>query len=89
MLPLNGRREAFAKALVAALVPFLGVVSPAVAASTPYTTNANTGSSKQQGTPKGTTGVTTPNDNDMQTDTTIDSVNDTRADPTQDSRNDL
>lgn len=85
---LNTRRQMFEKALAAALLPVIGIVSPAAAATTPYTTNSNTGSNKSTTTPKGTSGLTTPNDNDTRTDNEIDQTTDNTNDPTQDTRND-
>ena len=72
MAPLNTRRDLFLKAIVAALVPVLGVVSPAMAETTYGTSGATT-----QG-----------GDNDTRNDTKADTVTDSKTDPTQDTRQD-
>ncbi len=89
MSALDSRRQIFMKALVLALAPFMGVVSPAMAASTPYTTTSNTPTNTAQTTPYGTTGPTTQGgDNDTREDTRGDTVTDNQQDSTQDTRDD-
>lgn len=78
---LTKRREEYGRQLGASAVPVF-------AASTPYTTTPTTNSPKQTQTPFPTSGVTTPNDQDTQTDNNIDPSTDPTPDPTQDYRED-
>jgi len=88
MSKVTTRRDLFVQGLVASLFPFMGLVSPAMAAPTAYTTNPQTGSNKATQTSKGTSALTTPNDQDTKTDTVTDNTTDYKADPTQDHRED-
>jgi hypothetical protein len=88
MQELNSRRQLFMKGIVAALLPVMGVISPAMASTTPYTTTSDTKTPKSQQTSTGTSGVTTPGDNDTKPDTKIDHVTDTTRDSHQDTRDD-
>ncbi|WP_400766951.1 hypothetical protein [Methylosinus sporium] len=88
MRELSSRRHLFMKGIVAALMPVMGIVSPAMAATTTFSSTSGTQSTKSQQTSEGTSGVTTPGDNDTRSDTKIDTVTDTTPDTTQDSRED-
>jgi hypothetical protein len=68
---INTRRQMFAKALEVALLPVIGVVSPAAAITT---TNINSPRDEVNQTIATTNAVTTPNDNDMVTDYNTDRV---------------
>jgi hypothetical protein len=89
MSRLETRRDLFTRALMAALLPVLGSVSPVAAATTtPYTSTPQTCTNKTTQSPKGTSGLTTPNDQDTRPDTSNDDTQDCNTDSQQDTRND-
>jgi hypothetical protein len=89
MSRLETRRSIFTKSIIAALIPVLGNIRPAMArTTTPYTTTSQTCSNTSEQTSRGTSGLTTPNDNDTRTDTNIDNHQDCHTDSVQDTRDD-